>query len=121
MGFSSQISVDVIDGHHLLIRPSLESNFLRLRSKELWTIARASMRVSKWSMDFDPKKEPLVVPVWLSLPGLPHLLFVKEALFMLVLCTGSRLQSTVLLRSSLGLAVRGCLWTSTSPVLPRRR
>lgn len=39
------------------------------------------MRVTKWTPDYDPKIDVPIVPVWISLPGLPIHFHHREALF----------------------------------------
>ncbi|KAJ6847682.1 hypothetical protein M6B38_276170 [Iris pallida] len=51
--FIGLIYIGLLDPRHDLIRPSLE-DYLRMRSKNLWFVGNAPMRVFKWSPDFSP-------------------------------------------------------------------
>ncbi|KAJ6849335.1 uncharacterized protein M6B38_270100 [Iris pallida] len=81
MKFAGAVDIGLIDGRHMLLRPSLEVDFLRIRSRELWMVANAPMRVFRWDPSFIPNRESAITPVWVSLSGLPIHLFAREAIF----------------------------------------
>ncbi|WRX10795.1 protein of unknown function DUF4283 - like 4 [Theobroma cacao] len=49
------------------------------------------MRVFKWTSDFEPKKEPSIVLVWISFPNLRAHLFEKFALSLIAKSIGNPL------------------------------
>lgn len=55
--------VGLFDNRHALIQLSLEANYLRLYSHTIWYIGNISMRVFKWSLDFNIEKESPDAPV----------------------------------------------------------
>lgn len=119
MGFSGPISVGVVDQRHILIRPSLEADYLRFRSKETWCFARAPMRVFKWTLAFNPRIETPLASVWVSLPALSHFLFAKSSLFAIAQCIGNILMfvkvTTEFIRPS---RARICIEMDVSKSLP---
>ncbi|KAJ6807327.1 uncharacterized protein M6B38_172025 [Iris pallida] len=90
--FEGPISVDLIDDRHILIRPSLEVDFMRLRSKRLWFVAKAPMRIFKWTSNFSTHIESPMAPVWVSFPDLPTFLFTKASVFLIAAGLGSPLK-----------------------------
>lgn len=90
-GLAGPVEVGVLDGLHILIRPSLEADFLRLRTKPLWFIAKAPMWLFCWPSAFSPSRESAIAPVWVSMPDLPLHLFAKASMFHLARSFGSPL------------------------------
>ncbi|XP_020581221.1 uncharacterized protein LOC110025224 [Phalaenopsis equestris] len=70
-----------MDGRHLLIQLVVEEDYDRLFVKQSVIIDGATMKIVKWTPDFDPSKEPPVVPLWYKLSGLPLPFFKLNALF----------------------------------------
>lgn len=50
------------------------------------------MKLQKWSPDFDPSKDPPVVPIWFKFPRLPYRFFNQKALFQISRALGTPLQ-----------------------------
>ncbi|KAJ6814503.1 uncharacterized protein M6B38_136875 [Iris pallida] len=90
--FKGPVSVGLIDNRHILIRPSLEVDFMILRSKQLWFVAKAPMRIFKWTSDFSMHIESPMAPVWVSFYDLPTFLFTKASVFLIVAGLGSPLK-----------------------------
>ncbi|KAJ6823798.1 uncharacterized protein M6B38_129030 [Iris pallida] len=86
------ISVGVISPKLLMLHPSSEADFLRLRSKDVWFVANAPTRVFRWSPDFSADRESPIAPIWVAFPGLPQHLFAKPAMFSIAACIGTPLQ-----------------------------
>ncbi|KAL0439292.1 UNVERIFIED_CONTAM: hypothetical protein Slati_2412200 [Sesamum latifolium] len=55
--------------------------FSRLWLRGEWMFDSFHLRIFKWSSDFDPQIDSPIAPVWIRLPGLPVLIFEKNALF----------------------------------------
>ncbi|XP_020597185.1 uncharacterized protein LOC110036963 [Phalaenopsis equestris] len=81
LNFIGQWKLGLIDGRHLLIQLSMEEDYARLFAKQAVSIAGVTMKIQKWTSDFDPTKESPVVSVWFKLPGLPLPYFKLNALF----------------------------------------
>lgn len=47
------------------------------------------MRVTKYTFDFDPRYDVLIVPIWVSFPGLPPYLHHQDALFAVAVLLGT--------------------------------
>ncbi|EOY16992.1 Uncharacterized protein TCM_036083 [Theobroma cacao] len=76
---------------HILIHLSNEQDFNRIWTKQTWFIANQKMRVFKWTPEFETKKEPSTVPVWISFPNLKAHLFEKSALLLIAKAIGNPL------------------------------
>ncbi|KAF8407304.1 hypothetical protein HHK36_006431 [Tetracentron sinense] len=69
------ISVGILDEKHLLIRFESEEDFISVWLKEFCYIEGQLVRFIKWTPLFQAGSEPTVVPIWISLLGLPINLF----------------------------------------------
>lgn len=56
---------------NVFIRMSSEEDFIKALTREATDIDGAIYRVFHWTTEFQEDKEPVKVPVWISLPGLP--------------------------------------------------
>ncbi|XP_042944787.1 uncharacterized protein LOC122278668 [Carya illinoinensis] len=56
---------------NVFIQLSTEEDFVKALTREATDINGVVYRVFKWTTDFQEDKEPVFVPVWISLPGLP--------------------------------------------------
>ncbi|XP_020599500.1 uncharacterized protein LOC110038916 [Phalaenopsis equestris] len=81
LNFIGQWKLGLIDGRHLLIQLSMEEDYARLFAKQSVSIGGVTMKIQKWTRDFNPTKESPVAPVWFRLPGLPLPYFKLNALF----------------------------------------
>ncbi|KAF8394103.1 hypothetical protein HHK36_020308 [Tetracentron sinense] len=72
--------IGVIDSRHLLIRFSVEEDYLTIYLKEYCYINGLLLRFIKWTPNFSAGIEPSIVPVWISLPNLPLHLFQEQIL-----------------------------------------
>ncbi|XP_020595829.1 uncharacterized protein LOC110035856 [Phalaenopsis equestris] len=79
--FIGNWKIGLLDGRHLLIQLAAEEDYARLFAKKSVNIAGTNMKIIKWTLGFDPGKEPFVVPLWFKLPGLPLPYFKLNALF----------------------------------------
>ncbi|XP_020585184.1 uncharacterized protein LOC110027901 [Phalaenopsis equestris] len=73
--------VGLIDGRHILIKLLREDDYARVFSKQSLQIDGITMKILKWSTEFDPSKELPVVPIWFKLPGLKLHFFNHKVLF----------------------------------------
>ena len=73
-----------IDPRNILIRFSLHEDYVKIWLKDATLIEENLFRFFKWFPAFVPGIEPPVVPVWVSLPGLPLNFFKKPYLELLV-------------------------------------
>ncbi|KAF8396252.1 hypothetical protein HHK36_017867 [Tetracentron sinense] len=69
------IAVGILDESHMLIRFESEEDFLAVWLKEFSYLEGQLVRFIKWTPLFQVGVDPTVVPVWISLPGLPINLF----------------------------------------------
>ncbi|KAJ6825538.1 uncharacterized protein M6B38_376645 [Iris pallida] len=90
--FEGSVSVGLIDDRHILIRPRLKVDFLRLWSRQLWFVVKATMRIFKWTPEFSMQIESPMAPMWVSFPDLPSFLFVKASIFLIVAGLGPPLK-----------------------------
>ncbi|KAF8369558.1 hypothetical protein HHK36_032421 [Tetracentron sinense] len=65
------ISVGILDERHMLIRFESEAEYLSLWIKEFCYMEGQMVRFIKWTPFFLAGSEPTVVPIWITLPGLP--------------------------------------------------
>ncbi|XP_020597546.1 uncharacterized protein LOC110037283 [Phalaenopsis equestris] len=81
LNFIGQWKLGLVDRRHLLIQLTMEQDYARLFAKQAASISGVTMKIQKWTRDFDPTKEPPVVPIWFKLPGLLLPYFKLNALF----------------------------------------
>ncbi|XP_020599223.1 uncharacterized protein LOC110038669 [Phalaenopsis equestris] len=79
--FIGNWKIGLLDGRHLLIQLTIEEDYARFFAKQSVIIAGTTMKIVKWTPDFDPSKEPPVVPIWYKFLGLPLPFFKLNALF----------------------------------------
>lgn len=79
--FIGSVRVGLLDSMHKLLHFAQETDYLRCFARQSWTIAGKYMRVTKWTPEFDQKVDVPIVPVWVSLPGLPIHFHQQDALF----------------------------------------
>lgn len=78
-----ELQLGLLDNRHVLLRCTLQEDFLRLYSRPVWYVRGLPMRIFKWSPGFHVERESPIVPVWISFPRLPIQFFNSEALFQL--------------------------------------
>ncbi|XP_020596744.1 uncharacterized protein LOC110036604 [Phalaenopsis equestris] len=81
LNFIGAWRIRLLDWIHLLIQLSVEEDYARIFAKQSLVTAEVTMKIQKWTSDFDPSKEPPVVPIWYKLPDLPLPFFKFIALF----------------------------------------
>lgn len=91
-GLSGPYKLGFINFKHIVIRLSNAEDFARLWMRRVLYIEGFSLRLFKWSPDFDSKAESSIVPVWIGLPELPLHLFHKQALFEIASLIGKPLK-----------------------------
>lgn len=64
-----------LDLRHVLIRFTVEEDYVRLWMKGNWNLLGFPMRVFKWTPEFQISAEPSLVPIWVSFENLPIHLF----------------------------------------------
>ncbi|XP_020598403.1 uncharacterized protein LOC110037992 [Phalaenopsis equestris] len=79
--FIGSWQLGLLDGRHLLIQLTMEEDYARLFAKQSVMIVGSSMKILKWTPDFDHSKDPPVVPIWFKFLGLPLHQFKLNALF----------------------------------------
>ncbi|XP_020597161.1 uncharacterized protein LOC110036938 [Phalaenopsis equestris] len=90
--FNGDWHIGILDGRHLLIQLSGEEVYARLFAKQDLQVGGTTMKILKWDPDFDPCKEPHIVPLWFKLPGLPIQYFNLNALFNIASAIGRPLK-----------------------------
>lgn len=73
-----------MDQSHILLNFRHEPDYVRCFYRRSWNISGYHMRVTKWTVDFDPSMDAPIVPLWVALPGLPIYLYHKAVLFEIV-------------------------------------
>src|SRR5262249_42839629 len=82
-GFKGAVEIGLLNQRQVLIRPSLEEDYIRIWEKKLWNINSSIMRVVKWSSNSHLLQESPIAPVWVAFPYLPVHCFDKSMLFTL--------------------------------------
>lgn len=67
-----------------------------LLSRRTWQIAGCHMQLTKWTVDFDPASDVLIVPVWIAFSGFPVHYQQKAALFEIFRIVGTPINSSPL-------------------------
>lgn len=70
-----------LDQKHVLIKLEHEGDFHSLCLKELMHIDGFSMRIFRWSLDFQSDFESLVVSIWIGFPNLPIFILIRPICF----------------------------------------
>lgn len=79
------------------------------------------MRVTKWTIDFDPSADAPIVPIWIALPGLPIHYQQKAALFEIARIVGHPIKLDVATADGLRPSVaRICVEADISKELPKK-
>lgn len=119
--FSDDFVISSLDNRHLLLRFNNYEDYLQLLLRESLYIQGRLFRFFRWSMDFSPNSDPSILPVWISLPGLPVNLFINHMLRSIAGNIGKVLKidpSTLNLTQTN--AARVCLELDISESLPSR-
>ncbi|XP_022860891.1 uncharacterized protein LOC111381341 isoform X1 [Olea europaea var. sylvestris] len=91
LGFKGAFTVGLIDSKHVLIIFTLEEDYIRLFLNPISCVCGYPMKVFKWTINFNPRVECAIVPVWISLPNFPINSFEKSVLFSIVSDIGTPL------------------------------
>ncbi|CAH9095075.1 unnamed protein product, partial [Cuscuta epithymum] len=120
-GFKGGFHLGLLEKKHVLIRFDLEEDYIRCWNRQVWDIHGNVMRVTKWSPDFRPNVESPIVPVWLTLEGLPIHFHDKRAMFAIAGLIGKPLKldiaTTTLARPSLA---RVCVELDLTKEMPSK-
>ncbi|RAL50522.1 hypothetical protein DM860_014464 [Cuscuta australis] len=73
-------TVALIDTNHILINFSSDNDYHRCFKRHDWKIGSYSMRISKWTPDFDPRYESPILPLWIAIKDLPIHLHSRSSL-----------------------------------------
>ncbi|XP_020599868.1 uncharacterized protein LOC110039216 [Phalaenopsis equestris] len=73
--------VGLMDGRHIMIQLAKEEDYARLFAKQVLFLDGISMKLLKWTIDFDPSKEPKIVIIWFKLPRLKLHFFNHQVFF----------------------------------------
>ncbi|RAL50521.1 hypothetical protein DM860_014463 [Cuscuta australis] len=79
IGFMA-FTVALIDTNHILINFSSDNDYHRCFKRHDWKIGSYSMRISKWTPDFDPRYESPILPLWIAIKDLPIHLHSRSSL-----------------------------------------
>lgn len=121
IGFYHDLRITLIDQPHILLNFRNEADYLRCFYRRSWYISGCHMRITKWTVDFDPSTDVPIVPAWIALPGLPIHLHRKEALFEIVKPIGSPIKLDVATTEGLRPSVaRVCVEVYVSQELPQK-
>ncbi|XP_027169476.1 uncharacterized protein LOC113769209 [Coffea eugenioides] len=80
LGLKGDYAVALLDTNHVLIRPTVEEDYIWLFVRRTWYIRSSPMTISKWFLDFKANKEISIAPVWVSFPSLPLPFFGRNPL-----------------------------------------
>ncbi|XP_021607609.1 uncharacterized protein LOC110611530 [Manihot esculenta] len=92
VGFSGPFKLGLLDSKHILIHFVREDDYHRCWLRQTWYFLGFSMRVSKWTPNFRPNMDCPIIPIWITLEGLPIHFFKKEALFPIANLIGNPLK-----------------------------
>lgn len=121
IGFHNDLRITLIDQSHILLNFRQEADYLRCFYRRSWHISGCHMRITKWTVDFDPTTDVPIVPVWVAFPGLPIHLHCHEALFEIVKPIGSPLKLDVATSDALRPTVaRVCVEVDVSQELSQK-
>ncbi|CAI9108936.1 OLC1v1008646C1 [Oldenlandia corymbosa var. corymbosa] len=70
IGFKGEFSLGMLDHQDVLICFDQEDDFQCCWIKGLWMFGSHIMRVLKWTLEFNPKHESSMAPVWVAFEGL---------------------------------------------------
>lgn len=70
-------SIELIDPRYIIIKFSLEADYIRLFSQRFHCINGLPMSMLKWFTHFDCSMEPFVTPIWIFFPRL-HLHYFNQ-------------------------------------------
>ena len=91
-GLKGQVEFGLLNQRQILIRPSLEEDYIRIWERKIWNIDSSNMRVVKWSPYSHLMKESPIASVWIAFPYLPAYCFEKSMLFALTSAYGNPLK-----------------------------
>lgn len=77
---SAGVKIAHFNARRVYIDLDNELDFVTFWTKQRMTIERQAMRNQAFTPTFKPIEETLIVPVWISLPGLPWHCYYKEIL-----------------------------------------
>lgn len=121
IGFKTNPKFGPLDDQHIILTFAHPEDYQRCFLHRLWSASGYTMRVTKWTLDFDPKVDKPIVPIWISIRGLPLYLQNKSALWNIAHMIGFpwKMDSATSngLRPSV---VRLCLKVDISKALPTR-
>lgn len=121
IGFHHDLRITLIDQSHILLNFRNEADYLRCFYRRSWHISGCHMRVTKWTVDFDPSSDAPIVPVWVALPGLPVHFHQQEALFEIVRAIGLPIKLDIATSQGLRPSVaRVCVELDVSQDLPQK-
>ena len=66
------MDINIIDRRHLLVKFGMESDFLKIYTREKWVMRGQVLKVFRWTPWFWPGTENNIAPVWIALPSLPQ-------------------------------------------------
>ncbi|VFQ96661.1 unnamed protein product [Cuscuta campestris] len=119
IAFENEFIVSLLDESHILINFEYENDFLRCLLRKYWKINGFILKVFRWTHDFDPNIDSPLIPVWISLEGLPIHFFDSLALYSIANLIGKPLKTDAatanLSRPSIA---RICVEVDTSEELP---
>ncbi|KAG8363950.1 hypothetical protein BUALT_Bualt19G0075600 [Buddleja alternifolia] len=73
LGLNKSFKIGVLNQKHVWIRLFDPNDYARIWMKQTWYFDGFPMRVLKWTADFDPTQESLIMPIWIKIFGLkPH-------------------------------------------------
>ncbi|VFQ76029.1 unnamed protein product [Cuscuta campestris] len=119
IAFEKNFTVSFLDETHILINFESENDFLRCLLRKYWKINGFVLKVFRWTHDFDPAIDSPLIPVWISLEGLPIHLFDSLALYSIANLIGKPLKTDAATASlSRPSVARICVEVDTSKDLP---
>lgn len=71
IGFQNTPKSGLLDDNHVLLTLSYPDDYQCCFLRRAWAVNGYIMRVTKRTLDFDPKVDKPIVPVWVSIRALP--------------------------------------------------
>lgn len=63
IGFHQDLRITLLDKSHILLTFRNEADYLRCFYRRSWQISGCHMRITKWTVDFDPSADVPIVPI----------------------------------------------------------
>lgn len=121
IGFKTTPKLRLLDDQHIILTFQQPEDYHRCFLRRSWSVNGYIMRITKWTPDFDPKIDKPIVPIWVSIRGVPLYLQNKSALWEIAHMIGLPLKmDSATFNGVRPSVVRLCIEVDISKPLPTR-